>query len=131
MASPLGRRIEAHVGAWHGVLSAPGVWPLPSCSSSPPGRYDLCNHIWWLVAWNEESGGPSLRFASGCYVFALGQSLSLCGLACPLARGGAQNEMVSNMHCRPHIPGTKQNYIRRCCRHTLICSHISPETSQN
>lgn len=126
MASPLGRCIEAHVGSWQGTLSAPGVRPPPSCPSSSPGGSDLCSHIWRLVALSEESGGPSLGFASGCCGFALGQSLSLRRLAYSLARWVAQNELVPNNRCRSHIPGAKQNDIRRCGRHTFdLFSHLT------
>lgn len=70
--------------------------------------------------------GTQSEVASGCCVFALGQLLSLCGLACSLAGWGAQNEMVPNRHCGSPIPGTKQNYIHRCHRHTSdLFSHLT------
>lgn len=68
--------------------------------------------------------GTQSEVASGCCVFALGQLL--CGLACSLVRWGAQNEMVPNGNCGSPIPGTKQNYIRRCHGHTSdLFSHLT------
>lgn len=111
------------------ALGMEGPWSLASARLSfhhlQEGR--TCAAIYG-VAWSEESGELSLKVTFGCYVFALVRSFSLGRLACSLAQWVAQNEIVPDVHYGPHIPGTKQNYICRCCRHTLdwpvLTSHL-------